>query len=192
MAGAAGKQYRERYLEPDLPDAPAGGPHWHNTLVIPAYRESPALLQRLQQLPADCGRTLVILVLNRPDFDPDPQANSALRCKLTTLSGTGNATDDVQILSLNSSTDLLVHDMERNGTTVPATQGVGLARKTGCDIALLWQSQGAISGQWINSSDADATLSPARQHRCKSQRCGLSLSSRAGTGCTVQRGHCPV
>lgn len=123
--------------------------------MLPAYREPATLLQQLRLLPSGTGRTLVILVLNRPQSDPDPAANQPLRSVLTALAGQAEAP---QIRALNPTTDLYLHDMEANGDTVPTAQGVGLARKTGCDIALQWMVDGAIDGPWIYSTDADATL----------------------------------
>jgi hypothetical protein len=167
------QRYLQRHIEAGLPPAPHHGPHWHNALVIPAYRESAALLQNLTQLPRGMGRTLVILVLNRPDTDRDPQANALLRTAVDGLAIASKQPGEPVIYSLNTHTDLYVHDMENPdgpfpgghfpgghllAGTIPATQGVGLARKTGCDIALKWMSEGAISGDWIHSSDADALL----------------------------------
>jgi hypothetical protein len=115
----------------------------------------------------------VILVLNRPDTDHDPQANASLRAAVDGLAIASEQPDEPEIYSLNTHTDLYVHDMENPGGAlqrghfpggplpagvIPAAQGVGLARKAGCDIALKWMSEGAISGEWIHSSDADALL----------------------------------
>jgi hypothetical protein len=167
------QRYLQRHIEAGLPPSPHKVPHWHHALVIPAYRESAALLQNLAQLPRGMGRTLVILVLNRPDTDHDPQANTSLRAAVDELATAEQQPGEPVIYSLNTHTDLYVHDMENpdgpfQGShfpggpilagTIPAAQGVGLARKTGCDIALKWMSEGAISGEWIHSSDADALL----------------------------------
>ena len=152
------ERYLQRHTEAGLPDCTHTGPRWHNTLVIPAYRESANLLQQLGQLPAGSGKTLVILVLNRPDSDPDPQANAPLRAAALKLPPHAKQHGQLHICPLNNHTDLYMHDMEKLHGPVPAAHGVGLARKTGCDIALQWMAAGAISGQWICSTDADATL----------------------------------
>lgn len=146
------QRYLQRHIEPDLPEPPAGAPHWQRALVIPAYREPPSLLRDLGRLPPGAGKLLVILVLNRPDSDPDTGANTALRNALKTLDGGGAARP------VNHCTDLYLYDMEATGKLTPASQGVGLARKTGCDVALKWIHEGAISGDWIGSTDADALL----------------------------------
>ena len=174
------QRYLQRHIEAGLPPPPRSGPHWHQALVIPAYRESAALLQNLTRLPPGHGRTLVILVLNRPDTDRDPQTNASLRAAVNELAIASEQPGEPVIHSLNTHTDLYVHDMESPGGTfqgeslrgdhfpggplptgsIPAAQGVGLARKTGCDIALKWMAEGAISGEWIHSTDADAVLPP--------------------------------
>ena len=151
------QRYLQRHIEPDLPDCRGTAPRWQHALVIPAYRESSTLLQQLIALPGATGseNTLVILVLNRPDSDGDENANRALRTAINTLPAD---TGQPLVYRLNPYTELYVHDMDAAGVLHPGGQGVGLARKTGCDIALKWMTQGAINGPWIYCSDADAHL----------------------------------
>ena len=145
-------------MEPGLPPCPQRAGPWQNVLVIPAYRESPGLLQRLAALPGGAGRSLVILVLNRPDSDPDPGANAALRLATHALPAGADAPGAHTFYPLNEHTDLYLHDIDLLAGAIPKARGVGLARKTGCDIAFKWMSQGAIAGRWICSTDADARL----------------------------------
>jgi hypothetical protein len=154
-------RYLQRHIETGLPDSPMPGERWQQALVVPAYREAPAMLERLGRLPPGPGRTLVILVLNRPDSDPDVESNRALREAVRELPPSGNcggAGDGPRITALNRRTDLYCHDMERLQGPCPKTQGVGLARKTGFDIALKWLSQEGVRDGWICSTDADAQL----------------------------------
>ena len=125
-------------------------------LVIPAYAESASLLDKLTSLAATDGRTLVIVVLNYPDSDSDAQVNMPLRSALANLA----TQTDPALRRLNPHTDLYLHDLDSLRGPLPATEGVGLARKIGCDIAFKWICEGAIRGRWICSTDADATLSP--------------------------------
>lgn len=159
-AGVALQRYLQRHLEAGLPDYRFTAPRWQQVLVVPAYRESPDVLERLAALPAGSGRTLVILVLNRPDSDTDPLANAALRGALGTRSSPRGTQAAVPVHSLNAHTDLYLHDLETVCGPTPAASGVGLARKTGCDVALQWMIAGGISGDWLCSTDADATLPP--------------------------------
>ena len=153
-------RYLQRHTETGLPSHSFTESVWHHVLVLPAYRESPAVLQQLQQLRAGKRKILVILVLNRPDSDPDPLANAGLRAALKNPSLQRQERGPVSIICLNDYTDLYLHDIEALCGPTPKSLGVGLARKTGCDLALHWMSAGGISGQWICSTDADATLPP--------------------------------
>ena len=146
-------RYLQRHIEPDLPDCLSPGGRWHNSLVVPAYGESPELLQQLAVTLANTGATLVILVLNRPDTEPDEAVNQSLRDAVATLPGVAPA-----LYRLGPDIDLFCYDLERLAGPTPAKQGVGLARKTGCDIALRCKAQGAILGDWICCTDADALL----------------------------------
>lgn len=164
------RRYLLRHAETGLPAHAFTASHWQQVLVIPAYRESATLLDRLARLPEGDGRTLVILVLNRPDSDTDPHANAELRDALAhSRLPQGRLPQDrlpqairdtVPVYCLNPHTDLYLYDMEMLRGPTPSAQGVGLARKTGCDIALQWMAAGGISGQWLCSTDADATLPP--------------------------------
>jgi hypothetical protein len=158
------RRYLQRYAEPDLPLHVFTEPCWHQLLVVPVYRESPALLHKLQQLPASDGksdpRTLVILVLNRPDTDNQPTANAELRNAIEQGALATAVRSTVPVYCLNPHTDLYLHDMEKLYGPNATALGVGLARKSGSDLALQWMASGGISGQWLCSTDADAQLPP--------------------------------
>jgi len=154
----ARQRYLQRHIETNLPDCCDTRSGWHRALVIPAYRESTTLLQQLYALPGGLGRSLVILVLNRPDSDSDQQANAALRGAIAELANRALIDQHTPLYRLNDHADLYVHDMEQYSGPTAANQGVGLARKTGCDIALKWMAAGVIDGPWICCTDADATL----------------------------------
>jgi hypothetical protein len=159
MRGSVALQrYLQRHIEAGLPDFPFTAPRWQQVLVLPAYRESPELIDRLTALPAGSGRTLVILVLNRPDTDEDPLANAAVRTALDASDLQRVTRDAVPVRILNAHTDLYLHDLETLGGPTPAACGVGLARKCGADLALRWMCAGGIASDWLCSTDADATL----------------------------------
>jgi hypothetical protein len=100
----------------------------------------------------------VILALNRPDTDPDAHCNDELR---DTLTATATVDPDLPggahstLHSLAESSDILVVERPQ---PLPAREGVGLARKLGCDIALALKSAGRIRSRWLHNSDADAIL----------------------------------
>ena len=159
-SGVALERYLQRHIEARLPDYRFDTPLWHDVLVLPAYREAPELLARLRALPEGAGRTLLILVLNRPDSDRDTQANTALRNALYAHEPRGRGRSAVPVRQLNAHTDLYLHDLELLCGPTPAAQGVGLARKAGTDLALRWRCAGGINSHWLCNTDADATLPP--------------------------------
>ena len=126
-------------------------------LVIPAYRESPGLLQRLGQSFSRQDGILVVLVLNRPDSDPDTLANTPLRTAIQTMPGEA-LSDHAGLYRHDTGLDIAMLDIESATGATPTDQGVGLARKAGCDLALTWMAAGAVTSHWIHCSDADATL----------------------------------
>ena len=148
-------RYLARHAEKDLPDCPVTDATWRRVLVIPAYRESPSLLERLAQQQPGSARLLVILLLNRPDHDPDERANMALREAAAALPATGQ---HPCLHRLCEAVDLFLFDLELSRGTTPTQQGVGLVRKTGCDLALQWIARGAINSNWLCCTDADDTL----------------------------------
>lgn len=168
----ARQRYLQRHIEPALPDCPGAAAAWDNVLVIPAYREPAELLDRLASVPTGAGRALVILVLNRPDSDPDPLANAAVRNRLDSL----DRIDQGPLLRLGLRVDLYVQDLDMLNGPIPARQGVGLARKIGCDIAFKWIAAGAIASHWICSTDADATLPRDYFQRLESAPAGAAAA----------------
>ena len=152
------RRYLQRHIEPGLPDCDEQRAAWQHSLVIPAYRESTDLVNRLRALYTPTGKVLVILVTNRPDNDPDERANAALRQAIKALPQHDANCGNACLFQLSARADIYLLDLERTHGPTPAAQGVGLARKWGCDLALYWMAKGAISGQWIYNSDADAIL----------------------------------
>ena len=152
-------RYLSHYAESPLPDCPGTVEQWQHALIIPAYREPADFLDALAiQEWQDTGNILVIVVLNRPDDDPDEQCNEALRNAILTRPNHTASSADAAIYPLGNQMDLFLYDMERSHGPCPAREGVGLARKWGCDIALHWLQRGAINSQWLCSTDADARL----------------------------------
>ncbi|MCZ6829754.1 MAG: hypothetical protein O7F73_09240 [Gammaproteobacteria bacterium] len=158
-----GNQYLRRYAEPEarlLAEQPPDC-HYHHVLVIPAYRESATVTDRLRRLAGKVEELLIIVVLNRPDTDPDAHCNDALRQALQELApAAGNkhpalALAHSSLHSLSASTDLLLVERPQ---PLPGREGVGLARKLGCDIAAGLHQAGRIRSRWLHSSDADAHL----------------------------------
>ncbi len=149
----ARQRYLARYIAAGLPEPPPVSAPWRHVLVLPAYRESPDLLTRLAWSLRDTERALVLVLLNRPEHDPDERANSDLRAAIAALpSGSGTCRQ------LATDCELYCHDLELLSGATPKKQGVGLVRKIGCDLAFSWMAAGVIESDWICCTDADAIL----------------------------------
>lgn len=142
-------------------------------IVIPAYKEKPDFITRLQntffELNSPC-RLLLILVLNRPDItstENDAPTNlhmqdeQALHRFIENTATHFYSEKNLNAYTLNTSiipVDILVVDRYSQNERIPAKEGVGLARKIGCDISIALTKKGIIHSDFIYSTDADAVL----------------------------------
>ena len=126
---------------------------WKHILVVPCYDESPAFIEGFCRTHGATS-ILLLLVINRPESSPST-VNQRLRNGLArwpheplqpgyTLH---KASESLSILSV---------DLERLEGETPRHQGVGRARRVGCDLALTLIYRGTIASPWIYSGDADA------------------------------------
>ena len=124
---------------------------WQRVSILPVYRESPDCLEQLALPEPD--KHLLIVIANRPDTDPDvswlrpwqrtlPSSEQQSRHRLTTHPAAG---------------DILWLDFASQ-QGIPASQGVGLARKIAADFACLQISEQRVLSPWIHSLDADSRL----------------------------------
>jgi hypothetical protein len=149
-------KYLDRYAEAEARaalDDPLDFSHQY-CLVIPAYREDSLLADRLIRMSEVHGNLLIILVLNQPDSDPNAQANQPLR-KAIAEQPTVSSHSYGTLYGMQNDGHLLL--VER-ASALPIKEGVGLARKIGCDIALALHQQGLVTSTWLHNTDADATL----------------------------------
>ena len=148
-------QYLQRYAEPDSNLTLNGS--WTHSLVIPACDEGEAFVARLKTLDAttECDALLVIVVINgREDADPVIHQQNQ-RC----ANAIGQHFEHTNgPLLRGERIDLLIIDRYSESKRLPPKQGVGLARKIGCDIVVSLHRAGSYLGNWISSTDADATL----------------------------------
>jgi len=149
-------KYLQRYAEPEARDAlhAPPGQHQQDCLVIPAYRESPALVTKLLELAQRQDQLLIIVVLNHPTDETSNDPNQLLRQQLNTLRKTG-AANSHQRYQLTETSQLLLVERPQG---LARDEGVGLARKIGCDIALALHHSGQLGSHWINTTDADTWL----------------------------------
>ncbi len=149
-------QYLERYAEPEiqsLKDWPLSQ-RFSRSLVIPVYDETPVFIDRLKNCPLS-QRLLLIAVVNRPDNIDRCPANDEL---LTYLHESFDSKYQQDCLTLFTNENFGVLAVDRHTTPIPHKQGVGLARKIGCDLAAQLIFNEVVHSHWIHSTDADAQL----------------------------------
>jgi len=136
-------KYLARYAEPEAKLAADIPGHFRAVLIVPAHRERATLLDGFAAALRDAGGpVLVVLVVNVAE-DASHEARAETRALLA---------------ELPRSLGLFVVDRASAGRELPAKQGVGLARKTGADIALALWAQGRVELPFLFSTDADAAL----------------------------------
>lgn len=152
-------QYLTSYAEPEC-SCPPPAERYSHVVVIPAFDEVPASLDRIASRLAADHQTLWIVVVNAAS-DRDESEMERTRYLLSALAtgGTGLGYPGIHHTQ-RSMGDVVVVDRVSEGRELPAKQGVGLARKIGCDLALAWHKQGVIQSPWIHCTDADVILPP--------------------------------
>lgn len=164
MARAVEK-YLASHAEPEIGLEPAlraeGRARFGHVLTVPAYGEAESLFALLRSLPAGAiGPALVLLVVNARDDSP-AWVHAANRATLERLraesAGRTRLAAGAELLEHGHGA-LVVIDRASPGRTLPARQGVGLARKIGADLALALWAEGRVESPWIHCTDADATL----------------------------------
>ena len=151
-------QYLERYL------ADHGAPQakfadidrtWSHVIVIPAYKEKASELIRNISSIASSEKFLVIVVAN--SHEEDDKITQAMANDLAAGLPKIQISDEV-CLSTYQKYDILIVDCFSKTRILKKKEGVGAARKIGCDIALSLIVSKKIKSQWVFSSDADAIL----------------------------------
>ena len=163
MTSKAVSQYLSRHAEPEAGAADALEGDFGHVLVVPAYGEGQSLFDTLGSVPkGPRGDTLVVVVLNaREDSPPGVHdANDAARARLLEAAeGIQELDGGLPAAALKyPNGTLLLLDRARPGQFLPAGQGVGLARKIGCDVALRLHAAGRVASDWIHNTDADTIL----------------------------------
>ncbi len=144
-------KYLSVYAEPQAkdPSIHSNDAQFDHVLVVPLFDEEAMMIRGIFEAHYAASNILFIAVINAPD---NVEA-SALERTQGLLAHLQHFSD-----SFTGANRLLVVDCCTEGQRLPAKQGVGLARKIGCDIATRLIHGGKINSRWIHSTDADAQL----------------------------------
>ena len=125
---------------------------WQHVMVLPCFDESPGFIHRFAQ-GFKTASLLLILVVNRPASRP-PEVNQPVREALAAMP-TLTLQLGYDLHRVSPSFSILSIDLEALEGATPCNQGVGRARRVGCDVALTLIDRETVSSPWIYSTDAD-------------------------------------
>lgn len=157
-SGPALEHYLTRYAESEcqaldhLPLIP-----WQHCLIVPCFAEQPDFAKRLAASPLWQHNLLVVVVINQPPGPPEPD-NQALLDYFKTWPLLGQHQHLYLLGRPEQGSRWLVVDRFQDARALPRKQGVGLARKIGCDLAARIYQMGYLSSEWLHLTDADAQL----------------------------------
>lgn len=152
------RQYISRYAEGEaalLHDFPTHV--YDHCIVIPCFRETPDFAKRLLTGPLRDHKVLVIVVINQNHVQPEP-FNEALLEFFSSFTLLWHNRHLQLRRGKNAAVDWLVVNRCHPPLLLPVKQGVGLARKIGCDLAVALAAQGVMATPWLHTTDADAHL----------------------------------
>lgn len=138
---------------------------FQHLICLPCYAEPIEHLHRLVGFLGNQKHTLLIVVLNQPDNLNPEQQKEKLNVNQQWLDYFQNSDNDFKqshkyglfkVYQQDSNTVLIVDRFFEN--SLPAKQGVGLARKIGADIALTLYAENLVSTRWLHNIDADVQL----------------------------------
>ncbi len=157
------RQYLERHAEPEAAIVNDVERRYEHVLVVPACRESEELLDGYVEAAAGAdGRVLCILVVNASDgmTEETHRANEVLVERVRSRMSNGETLGDRPRAWIGDAGafDVLLIDRSSAGHRIPKKQGVGLARRVGCDLALALWARGKVTSPSIDTTDADARL----------------------------------
>ena len=152
-------KYLEKYSEPEVSYAPTLGPldSCRHVIVVPAYAESPDFLATLQSR-CQTAKALAIVVINQPRSIETCRENAELWQSIRDNFSALGQSENLSLFDWGKDSQLLVVDRFSANKTINDKQGVGLARKIGCDIAVALIQQHRLQTHWIHTTDADTEL----------------------------------
>jgi len=160
-------KYLQRYAEPEAVIGTRLDRSTQHIVVIPAQDESSTFFQGIQpalrHVVAQGERALCIVVVNATDAQ-DAEIHARNQSLVDALR-TNTAAVPIHAqgetpcwYGQDEKFDLVVLDRNREGYRLPDHEGVGLARKIGCDLALAAIYAGASDARLIHMTDCDVRL----------------------------------
>ena len=152
---------------PEIHLAEALTSNYSHVVAIPCLDERPTFVEAVSRAAKlVSGRVLAIIVVNARATAGE-SVHKANRVLIEEFKSMGRRQDGVARVSSSppawicdlDDLDLLVVDRSSDGFHLPEGQGVGLARRIGCDLALALSTRGQVASRWLLMTDADVEVS---------------------------------
>ncbi|VAW38139.1 hypothetical protein MNBD_GAMMA01-268 [hydrothermal vent metagenome] len=159
MTAKAISKYLASYAQSESNELVALADNYLYVMVIPVCNEDKQCLKTVFS-EIKTNNVLIIAVVNSPNSHPVWQLHNQKFIKNLENNATNQQQLNIncQLLRFKDFHDILVVDKNSQDLQINPKYGVGLARKTGCDIALRLYATGVIKRPWIFSTDADVIL----------------------------------
>jgi hypothetical protein len=164
-SGGSTEQYLAEYAEPESAVVSRIEERFTRAIVVPLYGEASDFIDGyLSALRHAQGRTLCIVVVNGALDSATDRHEQNARCMAELLERVGpvvslQAAPPIWLGAVpGARTSVLLIDRQSEGARLPKKQGVGLARRIGCDVALALHRAGQLESPWLATSDADVEL----------------------------------
>lgn len=159
------EKYLARHLEPEGRAVETPSTTFGHAIAIPAYDEGDSVLRTLRSIPSGpVGKVLSILVVNTPADAPQsvhPRSEQLIGHLRREYGSEFVQKGPSHFHWFGHPTGALLCVDRTGPRSLPKGQGVGLARKIGCDIALRLYAEGKLTSTWIHTTDADVELPSA-------------------------------
>jgi len=146
--------YLSHYAEAEVSLVSTLTERWQYAVVVPCCDEFdgvPPLLASLERAAlSSAANAVVVLVVNGREDAAESVHETNARL-INQLGGAG-------LHSHSSRLDLLVIDRASPQLRLPSRQGVGLARKIGCDVVTALHQAGRLASRWIWTTDGDVEV----------------------------------
>jgi len=151
-------KYLAKYAEPEWRLVEKWNGEWDAAVALPLVDESERFGDLLTSLSAAAQKSdkhvLAIIVVNaRPDHPPAVRTGNA-----QTLRRLGSRGEELFFSRHSKWLELAVFDRTSPGREFPVGEGVGLARKLGCDLALGLRACGKLRSDLVSTTDGDVRV----------------------------------
>jgi len=127
---------------------------YKQVIIVPAYKEEFTFIEQFFTSSLAAEQVLFICVINQPCSELNSKPQQLLWQQCCNLGQKVWHNHNLALIKVEQTNSALLV-VDRFTTPINNKQGVGLARKIGCDLALMLYKNKRLLTRWLYSSDAD-------------------------------------